>query len=111
VPGRLHLRVLVAGQPAFAARTHPDGAEAITLTHRAGGTQCGRTPICDIGEPAVVLDTERLRGLGLDRAEASYVTHDREQTELLAARRSRARPAHHRLVGRPWPRAQLLLAL
>lgn len=83
-PGDFICAYLVAGRPAFAGRAQPDAAEAIALIHHAGGVAVWGHPFWDIDEPALVLDTlERLRGLGLDGVEAFYVTHDREQTELL----------------------------
>jgi predicted metal-dependent phosphoesterase TrpH len=94
-PGDFICAYLLAGRPAFEGRTHPDAAEAIALIHQAGGIAVWAHPFWDIAEPAVVLATlERLRGLGLDGVEAFYVTHDREQTQLLA----RAAARHGLLV-------------
>jgi predicted metal-dependent phosphoesterase TrpH len=76
---------LIKDTPGFAGRTHPDAAEAIDLIHAFGGRAVWAHPFWDIPEPERVLATlERFAGLGLDGVEAFYVTHDRDQTELLA---------------------------
>jgi 3',5'-nucleoside bisphosphate phosphatase len=44
-------------------------------------------PFWDVSEPAEVLASlERFHSLGIDGVEAFYITHTREQTELLAQR-------------------------
>jgi predicted metal-dependent phosphoesterase TrpH len=77
-------RYLSAGRPAFAARTLPVAADAIDLIHAAGGVAVWAHPFWDIGEQdAVVRTLERFCALGLDGVEAFYVTHEREQTDVL----------------------------
>jgi 3',5'-nucleoside bisphosphate phosphatase len=44
-------------------------------------------PFWDIKEPREVIDSlERFQACAIDGVEAFYITHDREQTELLARR-------------------------
>ena len=44
-------------------------------------------PFWDLGDNGEVLDTiDRFRALALDGVEAFYITHDREQTALIAER-------------------------
>jgi 3',5'-nucleoside bisphosphate phosphatase len=53
----------------------------------AGGVAVWAHPFWDIESPGVVLETlERFVAIGLDGVECFYVTHDRDQTELLADR-------------------------
>ena len=76
---------LLPGQPAYRGRTRPTVSEAISAIHAAGGLAVWAHPFWDISDPEQVLDAiERFVTLGLDGVEAFYVTHDREQTLLLA---------------------------
>jgi predicted metal-dependent phosphoesterase TrpH len=78
---------LVEGRPAFRLRETPTVAEAIDAIHEAGGVSIWAHPFWDLSEPGEVLESiERFRALGIDGVEAFYVTHTREQTELLAER-------------------------
>ncbi len=78
---------LIEGRPAFALRVTPTVAEAIEAIHAAGGVAIWAHPFWDVEDPEEVLATiYRFRALGIDGVEAFYVTHTREQTELLAAR-------------------------
>jgi predicted metal-dependent phosphoesterase TrpH len=78
---------LTEGRPAFAPRKAPSVAEAIELIHGAGGMAVWAHPFWDLADPIQVLATiDRFRAAGLDGVEAFYVTHTREQTELLAGR-------------------------
>jgi 3',5'-nucleoside bisphosphate phosphatase len=78
---------LIEGRPAFRLRETPTVAEAVQAIHDAGGVAIWAHPFWDIPEPDEVLATiERFRALGIDGVEAFYVTHTREQTELLAER-------------------------
>lgn len=78
---------LIEGRPAFALRVTPTVAEAIDAIHAAGGVAIWAHPFWDVEDPDEVLATiDRFRALGIDGIEAFYVTHTREQTELLAAR-------------------------
>ena len=55
--------------------------------HDAGGVAIWAHPFWDISDPAEVLSSiDRFVALSIDGVEAFYVTHTREQTELLAAR-------------------------
>ncbi len=79
---------LVEGQPAFRLRETPTVAEAVRAVHDAGGLAVWAHPFWDISDPAEVLASiDRFRGaFQIDGVEAFYVTHTREQTELLAGR-------------------------
>lgn len=85
--GSLIRAYLIEGKPAFALRITPTVAEAIEAIHAAGGVAIWAHPFWDVENPEEVLAmVERFRALGIDGVEAFYVTHTREQTELLAAR-------------------------
>jgi predicted metal-dependent phosphoesterase TrpH len=85
--GSLIRGYLIDGKPAFALRITPTVAEAIGAIHAAGGVAIWAHPFWDVEDPDEVLAMiERFRSLGIDGVEAFYVTHTREQTELLAAR-------------------------
>jgi 3',5'-nucleoside bisphosphate phosphatase len=78
---------LVEGRPAFRLRETPTVAEAVDAIHEAGGVAIWAHPFWDLAEPGEVIESiERFRGLGIDGVEAFYITHTREQTELLAER-------------------------
>jgi predicted metal-dependent phosphoesterase TrpH len=85
--GSLIRAYLIEGRPAFRMRATPTVAEAVDAIHEADGLAVWAHPFWDISEEQEVLDSiERFRALGIDGVEAFYVTHTREQTELLAAR-------------------------
>jgi hypothetical protein len=75
---------LIPGAPAYRPRTFPTVEEAIALVHRAGGVAVWAHPFWDIEADRAVLDTiDHFRRAGLDGVEVFYVTHTREQVELL----------------------------
>jgi predicted metal-dependent phosphoesterase TrpH len=77
---------LTEGRPAFCAREAPSVSEAIDLIHDAGGLAVWAHPFWDIAAAQEVLSAlAHFRELGLDGVEAFYVTHTREQTELLVS--------------------------
>ena len=85
--GSLIRGYLIEGRPAFRLRQTPTVAEAIVAIHDAGGVAVWAHPFWDLSDPAEALLTiDRFRELGIDGVEAFYVTHTREQTELLAER-------------------------
>jgi len=85
--GSLIRGYLIEGKPAFRLRETPTVAEAIEAIHDAGGVAVWAHPFWDVEDPREVLEMiDRFRALGIDGIEAFYVTHTREQTELLAAR-------------------------
>ncbi len=85
--GSLIRAYLIEGRPAFRLRQTPTVAEAIDAIHDAGGVAIWAHPFWDVSDPAEVLASiDRFHTLGIDGVEAFYVTHTREQTELLAAR-------------------------
>jgi predicted metal-dependent phosphoesterase TrpH len=85
--GSLIRAYLIEGRPAFRLRETPTVAEAIAAIHEAGGVAVWAHPFWDISDPEEVLESiERFHALGIDGVEAFYITHTREQTELLADR-------------------------
>jgi len=83
--GSLIRGYLIDGKPAFRLRETPTVAEAIEAIHAAGGVAIWAHPFWDVSDPDEVLESiERFRALGIDGVEAFYVTHTREQTEMLA---------------------------
>jgi 3',5'-nucleoside bisphosphate phosphatase len=78
---------LIEGRPAFRLRETPTVAEAVSAIHEAGGVAVWAHPFWDVSDPAEVLASiDRFLELGIDGVESFYVTHTREQTELLAER-------------------------
>ncbi len=68
-------------------RATPTVAEAVDAIHEAGGVAVWAHPFWDISDPDEVLDSvDRFQRLGMDGVEVFYITHTREQTELLARR-------------------------
>jgi predicted metal-dependent phosphoesterase TrpH len=85
--GSLIRGYLIEGRPGFRLRETPTVAEAIEAIHDAGGVAIWAHPFWDVSDPSEVLaSVDRFRTLGVDGVEAFYVTHTREQTELLANR-------------------------
>ena len=55
--------------------------------HDSGGVAIWAHPFWDVEDPEqVIAMIERFHALGIDGVEAFYVTHTREQTQLLAER-------------------------
>jgi predicted metal-dependent phosphoesterase TrpH len=85
--GSLIRAYLVEGRPAFRLRQTPSVAEAVAAIHESGGVAVWAHPFWDISDGREVRDSVgRFRDLGMDGLEAFYITHTREQTELLAER-------------------------
>jgi predicted metal-dependent phosphoesterase TrpH len=85
--GSLIRGYLIEGKPAFRLRETPTVAEAIDAIHEAGGVAIWAHPFWDVSDPAEVLESiDRFVALGIDGVEAFYLSHDREQTELVAGR-------------------------
>jgi 3',5'-nucleoside bisphosphate phosphatase len=85
--GSLIRGYLIEGKAGFALRVTPTVAEAVEAIHAAGGVAVWAHPFWDVEDPEEVLaSVERFRALGIDGIEAFYITHTREQTELLADR-------------------------
>jgi hypothetical protein len=85
--GSLIRGYLIEGKPAFRLRETPTVAEAVQAIHDAGGVAIWAHPFWDISDPDEVLSTiDRFNALGIDGVEAFYITHTRENTELLASR-------------------------
>jgi predicted metal-dependent phosphoesterase TrpH len=85
--GSLIRAYLVEGRSAFRLRETPTVAQAIDAIHDAGGVAVWAHPFWDVSEPGEVIGSiDRFRALGLDGVEAFYLTHTREQTELLVER-------------------------
>jgi predicted metal-dependent phosphoesterase TrpH len=82
--GSLIRGYLIEGKSAFRLRETPTVGQAVDAIHEAGGVAIWAHPFWDIPHPDEVLTTiDRFRALGIDGVEAFYVTHTREQTELL----------------------------
>lgn len=78
---------LIEGRPAFCLRVTPTIEQAIQAIHAAGGVAIWAHPFWDVTDPLEALAMiGRFLALGIDGIEAFYVTHTREQTELLANR-------------------------
>jgi 3',5'-nucleoside bisphosphate phosphatase len=85
--GSLIRGYLIEGKPAFRLRETPTVAQAIDAIHEAGGVAIWAHPFWDISDPEEVLSSiDRFHALGIDGVEVFYITHTREQTELLAER-------------------------
>jgi len=85
--GSLIRGYLIEGKAAFRLRETPTVAEAVQAIHDAGGVAIWAHPFWDISDPSEVLSTiERFHALGMDGVEAFYITHTRENTELIANR-------------------------
>jgi predicted metal-dependent phosphoesterase TrpH len=78
---------LIEGRPAFVPRQGPSVADAIEAIHDAGGVAVWAHPFWDVTKPAEVLAAiDRFVADGVDGVECFYITHGREQSELLADR-------------------------
>jgi predicted metal-dependent phosphoesterase TrpH len=85
--GSLIRGYLIDGKPAFRLRETPTVAEAVEAIHEAGGVAVWAHPFWDISDPDEVLaSVDRFHALGIDGVEAFYITHTRENTQLLAGR-------------------------
>jgi predicted metal-dependent phosphoesterase TrpH len=85
--GSLIRAYLTEGRPAFRMRETPTVAQAVHAIHEAGGVAVWAHPFWDVSEPDEVIESiDRFRDVGIDGVEAFYLTHTREQTELLAER-------------------------
>ena len=86
-PSAFLVAYLIEGRPAFRERLAPTVKEATDLIHGAGGIAVWAHPFWDIDAGPQVLSTlERFAAIGLDGVEVFYVTHTREQTDLLVDR-------------------------
>jgi 3',5'-nucleoside bisphosphate phosphatase len=78
---------LIEGRPAFRLRETPTVEQAVAAIHQAAGVAVWAHPFWDVSAPGEALATvDRFQALGMDGVEAFYITHTREQTELLARR-------------------------
>jgi predicted metal-dependent phosphoesterase TrpH len=85
--GSLIRGYLIEGKAAFRLRQTPTVKESIDAIHEAGGVSIWAHPFWDISDPAEVLSSiDRFHALGIDGVEAFYVTHTREQTQLICDR-------------------------
>jgi len=84
--GSLIRGYLIEGKPAFRLRETPTVAEAVQAIHDAGGVAIWAHPFWDISDSDEVIATiDRFNELGMDGVEAFYITHTRENTELIAS--------------------------
>jgi hypothetical protein len=78
---------LIPGKQAYLPRTYPTVPEAIEWIHDAGGVAIWAHPFWDMSENDAVLSAiDRFVDVGVDGVECFYVTHNEEQTRLIAAR-------------------------
>ncbi len=85
--GSLIRAYLIEGKAAFRLREKPTVSQAIDAIQAAGGVSVWAHPFWDVSDPQEVLAMiDRFIAAGIDGVEAFYLTHTREQTELLAAR-------------------------
>ncbi len=85
--GSLIRAYIIEGKPAFRMRETPTVAQAADAIHEAGGVVVWAHPFWDIEDPREVLESiARFHELGIDGVEAFYISHTREQTQLLAER-------------------------
>ena len=85
--GSLIRGYLIEGKAAFRLRQTPTVKESIEAIHEAGGVAIWAHPFWDISDPAEVLSSiDRFHAVGIDGVEAFYVTHTREQTQLICDR-------------------------
>jgi predicted metal-dependent phosphoesterase TrpH len=85
--GSLIRGYLIDGKPAFRLRETPTVAQAIDAIHEAGGVAVWAHPFWDVSDPEEVLSSiDRFHALGVDGVEAFYITHTREQTQLICER-------------------------
>jgi len=85
--GSLIRGYLIEGRSAFRLRETPTIAQAVEAIHDAGGVAIWAHPFWDISDADEVLASiDRFVALGIDGVEAFYVTHDEQQTRMLAAR-------------------------
>jgi 3',5'-nucleoside bisphosphate phosphatase len=85
--GSLIRGYLIEGKPAFRLRETPTVGEAVEAIHAGGGVAVWAHPFWDIEASEEVLSSiDRFKALGMDGVEAFYVTHTKEQTELLVRR-------------------------
>jgi 3',5'-nucleoside bisphosphate phosphatase len=86
-PGRFLEAYLVPGRPAFKPRLTPSVEEAIDAIHAAGGLAVWAHPFwAPVASESVIAAIDRFRDSGLDGVECFYLTHTREQTDLLVNR-------------------------
>lgn len=78
---------LVEGTPAYRMRETPTIAEAVRAIHDARGIAIWAHPFWDFNDPNDVVTTiDRFHALGIDGVEAFYITHSREQTNVIVER-------------------------
>jgi predicted metal-dependent phosphoesterase TrpH len=86
-PGRFLEAYLVPGRPAFEPRLTPSVEEAIGAIHAAGGLAVWAHPFwAPVASENVIDAIDRFHASELDGVECFYLTHTREQTDLLANR-------------------------
>lgn len=86
-PSAFLVEYLIEGKPAFRSRTIPTVPQSIEAIHKAGGVAVWAHPFFTVDEREAVPDmVDEFHGDGLDGVEAFYITHSREETELMADR-------------------------
>jgi predicted metal-dependent phosphoesterase TrpH len=75
---------LIEDRPAFIPREAPSIQDAIELIHLAGGVAIWAHPFWDVEVSSDVVEAiDRFTSFGIDGVEAFYVTHSRDQTDLV----------------------------
>jgi 3',5'-nucleoside bisphosphate phosphatase len=86
-PSAFLVAYLTEGRPGFRPRTRPSVTEAIDAIHCAGGLAVWAHPFWTAADPASARATlDRFDAAGIDGVECFYITHAREQVELLTVR-------------------------
>jgi hypothetical protein len=86
-PSAFLVEYLIEGKPAFRSRTIPSVPESIEAIHDAGGVAIWAHPYWTIPERHTVIPmVDDLHARGIDGVECFYITHTREEVELLLDR-------------------------
>lgn len=86
-PSAFLVEYLIEGKAAFRSRTIPSVPDSIAAIHEAGGIAIWAHPFWTIPETGIVLGlVNDFHARGIDGIECFYVTHTREQVQLLVDR-------------------------
>lgn len=86
-PSAFLVEYLIEGKSAFRSRTIPSVPESIEAIHDAGGVAIWAHPYWTIPERQTVIPmVDDLHAHGIDGVECFYITHTREEAELLLDR-------------------------
>jgi 3',5'-nucleoside bisphosphate phosphatase len=86
-PSAFLVEYLIEGKVAFRSRTIPSVSDSIDAIHEAGGIAIWAHPFWTIPEAEIVLGlVDDFHAGGMDGIECFYVTHTREQVQMLVDR-------------------------